>query len=102
MIPFWYMGNRSTTDPFYQELGKALKKARLEANVTPSQAAASAGLSNSNAIGRYENASRTPDLKTFAALTATYNVDSNSIILEARNAALQIKKGQDGKRKEEE
>jgi transcriptional regulator with XRE-family HTH domain len=102
VLPFWYMGTRSTNDPFYLALGEALKKARLEADVTPSQAAASAGLSSSNAIGRYEHAHRTPDVKTLDALAVTYNVKTESLIEQARTAASQIKKGQDGTRKEEE
>ncbi len=97
------MGTRSTNNPFYVELGKALKKARLDADVTPSQAAYSAGLSSSNAIGRYENATRTPDIETLAALSTTYQVDTGSLIEQARQAATEIKKGNtDGKRQEKE
>ena len=96
------MGTRSTDDPFYQGLGKALKKARLTANVTPSQAAASAKLSSSNAIGRYENATRTPDVKTLAALSTTYSVTPDSLIQEAMSAAAEIKRGNDGTKQEEE
>lgn len=96
------MGTRSTTDPFYQELGKSLKKARLNAGLTYSQAAASADLSSSNAIGRYENATRTPDIKTLAALSSAYQINESNIINEARSAATQIKKGQDGTSKEKE
>lgn len=95
------MGTRSSSDPYYQELGKALKKARLEANVTPSQAAASADLSSSNAIGRYENATRTPDIKTLSALSVTYGVEEQSLIDKARSAAAEIKKGRNVKTKEE-
>jgi transcriptional regulator with XRE-family HTH domain len=96
------MGKRSTSDPFYQELGRALKEARVQSGHTHSTAAASAGLSNSNAIGRYESATRTPDIKTLAALTHAYSVDTNSVIIQAQDAAAQIKKGNYGKRQEEE
>lgn len=95
------MGTRSTNDPFYQELGKALKKARLTADITPSQAAASADLSSSNVIGRYENATRTPDIKTFAALSTAYSVEPQSLIQQAQAAAQQIKKGNNVKNEDE-
>lgn len=84
------MGTRSTDDPFYQGLGKALKKARVESSTTPTQAAHSIGHTHSNAILRYENATRTPDVKTLAALSTTYGVETSSLIDQAWSAAAQV------------
>lgn len=85
------MGTRSTNDPFYQELGKALKEARMNAGLTHSEAAAAIDHEHSNSIGRYESASRTPDIKTFAALTSAYEAEPTSILKNAISAAQQVK-----------
>jgi hypothetical protein len=96
------MGTRSN-DPFYQELGKELKKARVAADKTPTQVANVLGHSHSVNVGRYENASRIPDVKTFFTLANEYGVEPQSIVANAISAAAQInqQKGNDGKRQKE-
>jgi len=99
-----FMGTRSTNDPYYRALGEALKKARLDADVTPSEAASYAGLSHSNAIARYENGTRTPDIKTLHSLSIAYATSPQSLMMQAATASQQIneiKKGTNVKRKEE-
>lgn len=99
------MGTRSTNDPYYRALGEALKKARIDAGVTPAEAATYADLTSSNAIGRYENGTRTPDIKTFHALTVAYATSPQSLMMQAASTAAEInkiKKGKNVKRKQEQ
>ena len=98
------MGKKSTSDPFNQELGRQLRTAREKKGLTHSEVASQIGHNHSINIGRYENATRTPDYQTLAALGTTYDVEPWSLVKSAQLAAQQVNeiRRDNGKKQEKE
>lgn len=93
-----------STDPFYASVGSSLQKARETIGLTQADAAIAAGTTPSN-LSRYESGTRKVPIKELYSLSQVYGESYDSIVSEAQNIASQIKntkKGNNGKRQEEE
>jgi transcriptional regulator with XRE-family HTH domain len=64
---------------YNDDVGKALRAARIELGLSQTDAAARTGLTQ-NVVSYYENGKRTPTVNTLAAFSQAYGKDWNSFM----------------------